>query len=125
MTNEQLQQKIADERTMAELKQADRRAFVQSQANQLQQEADDARAMAALRRLDEEAFRLSQLQGFVPSDVRRYDTMEDLLLGRKRLEAAAAAARAREAMGQSVSDSFPLRSPTLGDRLRLLQALGL
>ena len=125
MTNEQLQQKIADERTMAALRQADRRAFVQSQANQLQQEADDARAMAALRRLDEEAFRLSQLQGFVPSDVRRYDTMEDLLLGRKRLEDAAAAARAREAMGQSVSDSFPLRSPTLEDRLRLLQALGL
>tara|TARA_Y100001937_G_scaffold113695_1_gene162665 strand:- start:2402 stop:3238 length:837 start_codon:yes stop_codon:yes gene_type:complete len=66
--------------------------FVRMQAaKKLEQDVADDMAMAALRRADKESFLKSQFDSFVPSGVTRYDTMEDLLLGRKQLEDAATA----------------------------------
>lgn len=150
----QLEQDVADDMAMAALKRADREAFRQSQANQiavdaLNRDADRFLLSQELQNFAPEQTMFSNTAGdmaatpqmntvyigenkdlpFLAATRALGDpngrSLREQRLRRLAREQAAAEARARTAMGQSVSDSFPLRSPTLEDRLRLLQALGL
>ena len=150
----QLEQDVADDMAMAALRRADAEAFRQSQANQiavdaLNRDADRFLLSQELQNFAPERTTFSPTLGdadatpvlntiysgkskmlpFTAATRALGDpnapSLREQRLRRLAREQAAAEARAREAMGQSVSDSFPLRSPTLEDRLRLLQALGL
>ena len=150
----QLEQDVADDMAMAALKRADREAFRQSQANQiavdaLNRDADRFLLSQELQNFAPEQTMFSNTAGdmaatpqmntvyigenkdlpFLAATRALGDpngrSLREQRLRRLAREQAAAEARARTAMGQSVSDSFPLRSPTLEDQLRLLQALGL
>jgi hypothetical protein len=150
----QLEQDVADDMAMAALRRADAEAFRQSQANQiavdaLNRDADRFLLSQELQNFAPERTTFSPTLGdadatpvmntaysgeskmlpFIAATRALGDpnapSLREQRLRRLAREQAAAEARARTAMGQSVSDSFPLRSPTLEDRLRLLQALGL